>query len=330
MKLELPIACALAVALLAAGTVAQGGAQGRKGGSPPPAPPVPPGPPVPEAIGAGAPGAAPRPGLPQPPPAEMLLDPELELPWVVDERLNAAVGCRTLERRISIAWTYRVPGAEQPSATAQSWIPLSYWPTRVEPVDGRRLAVGGWTGAGETLVEVLELGETRVVAGAPDAAGNPTVLIEPGALAGSSEVYRAATPGRTLVCALLALRGRAQGVLVQFWDSSDVYALDWGTGALEILLSPRADAALPAEPRLAERRPLATSGLHAERGACYMLGGGAQGVAPIMLCDEKVDGTLDVALVIGAEDWRAQGWGEPARWSEVPPFLGRAAPPPTR
>lgn len=192
-------------------------------------------------------------------------------------------------------------------------VALPFTPTEV--CSGAKLGeflVAGSTDEGETRIVRFEF--------TPPAMPLPGEACrrEPAPLLGMHELFSAPPTAPTRdVWHLLPNRGARGRVFVQFWSTKDLYDLDLASGKLTEVATIAPRPGLLHVPELAEPNDFVYSREHRQHGyayvfACYA-GGGTLRVTPV-LCDRDKDGRIDEQLLLDAQTWNTQGFGDPAQY----------------
>jgi hypothetical protein len=135
---------------------------------------------------------------------------------------HASTRVRATEKRITLAWRWRGGGViSSPGLTVRQKIPTVFCPTAAEAVDGSHLLVAGYDL--ETQRTEIELWTV-----APPAAGKVTGKLEPSPIVERRSLFSSDEPGKRFVRCMFRLgKNGTQAALVQFWDSKDLYRLDF-------------------------------------------------------------------------------------------------------
>lgn len=203
------------------------------------------------------------------------------------------------EKQVTIAWTLRQPGAQTGNdlwrATAKSVETVSYWPTAVVALSATELIVTGYDHRGITRIERWDVTLPTIVV---DASGKEHLRTFAVA---RSDVLMLFETGKEAVCVLEINRGATRSVLLQFWDSRDVYRLDIDTATLTLQVSATQRAGVLSLPQLADAYLFQVwTGDHILHGYTYILMSIEGRKMPIALFDGDRDGTLDSGLSVDA------------------------------
>jgi hypothetical protein len=205
-------------------------------------------------------------------------------------------------------------------------LPLPYFPTAAVVTTGGKLLVAGknMTREAETV-----LYEYTIAHPSEDSAG---MSVLPATVTGTRLVLSLAEPGKDMVRSMKRLYGRMYGaVLVEFYDSRDVWIVHTETGALvEQVISagsfPHANG-VPEYPASTEWDLYCFGGDHITEGYVYGLCGGPGtlqvGFSPtdvFGLCfrDGDRNGTIDEVIELDSLEWFARGFGESSNYNEDP------------
>lgn len=216
------------------------------------------------------------------------------------------------ERQVTIVWrvTY-TPGAPTDPHLSVQTESASYWLTEVSGAGPGRLAVAGKDPrTGHTVVELWTFTPPdRLPAPSIEPASGQTVypsIRVP--ITTRRVVLDASEKGRDLVRVLFPNHVVERELLVQFWDSRDLYALDVETGALTLLLSATPGGGAPHEPALANDYVKRWSARHAAQGDCYFLSPEGDGSLDLLaLFDHDLDGGIDEHRTLTREEFRQLG-----------------------
>lgn len=135
------------------------------------------------------------------------------------------------QKKIVLTYRGKLDSSGQTVCEADLEESVSFWPTCATYLAQDLVAVAG---KGQdpaqlnTVIEIWQLRVPQVRASIDPATGLSQLDLFPLGVRSKTTVYDAAVEGRDMVRALLRLRGQSHGVLMQFYDSGDLYALDYG------------------------------------------------------------------------------------------------------
>lgn len=193
----------------------------------------------------------------------------------------------------------------------------SYWPTSAAVLDPTHIAVAGMglgQGRDHTVIEIWRIRTPLLVWSLNPSTGQNEANIENLGVLSKTQIYSEATPGRDIVRGMVRMRGVEDAMLVHFYDSGDLYRLEYGEAIaptepppdplypLTKLLRATAGSDVPVFPALGNKDMLWISGAtHTQQGAVYAIWAGfdtqmelgASTPLPIALYDHDMDGNLD-------------------------------------
>lgn len=214
--------------------------------------------------------------------------------------------------KIWIKWivTFDEGAATNPHISVQRES-TSFWPTEVSSAGPGRLAVAGKeTLSGNTVIEIWTFS-------LPDPF--PTPFIEEGSgelqyptinipVATRRKVFDQHVTGKDLVRTMFALQGVANSLFVQFWDSRDLYAFDYATQVMTLVLSPDLHDGVSREPALNSDYLDRWSAQHATQGYVYLFSPkGDKSLDLLGLFDLDLDGVIDQHQTLTREEFKEKG-----------------------
>lgn len=233
-------------------------------------------------------------------PPDAALDSVFERDWVLqitDHPILGKVSFDLSDKTVNIKWVYsdHPAGERKNTARAKQVEPLDFWPTSVAALTESLVLVAGRRQNGKTIIQkwiIIPPLVTTLVNGSG-------VHLTPQAVASKTLVFSTSQPGMKDVAWMLPrIRGNGDSttsVFVQFWDSKNVYSVDLLTGSAQIQASPTANVAPLVLPELDRPFDEFSYGMHVTEGFVLMLARQDVQGPTVLLQDNPVDGTLDVA-----------------------------------
>jgi hypothetical protein len=249
-------------------------------------------------------------------------------------------------QRIGVSY-YAAEGGlgSRPVALATLSEPVPYWPTFVCVLDPNHIAVAGkrpppGTGAGNTVIEVWTLSTPRASAVVEPGPGTLPKSLRGEAVLRKQVVFDESAPGRTLVRGAIKNRGKPTAMFVHFYDSGDLYELDYSQAInptnpppadifpLTKLLSATPNPSVPHFPPLLDVSfRWVSGGTHTTQGYVYTfwvpvdeqygrVGAGQANLNPIALYDHDLDGVLDEWKQPTLAENEAMGITDPTQFVE--------------
>ncbi len=238
---------------------------------------------------------------------------------------------RMYGKEVEFRFTMRASNATDPVIDSISIRnPVAFWPTAATYLAGGLYAVAGKREQ-QTVIELWQ-----VPMPFPDAfpvGGTPTGFAGGGEVLYKATIYNTAIVGQDMVRLLAPNRGKPNSLFVQFYDSRDLYELNYTDGLppgidapaypLTKVLSATAGAGVPHVPALADSRlQFNSSNHHVIEGYVYMIfpsfdasvEAGLEGVTlePLFLFDHDLDGTLDEYVTLSEAELQARSmWKAP-------------------
>lgn len=216
------------------------------------------------------------------------------------------------EKSISIEWAVSYsPGAPTDPHLSVQNESTRFWPTEVSGAGPGKLAVAGKDmRTGNTVIEVWEFTLPNPFP-APyiDPASGQTVYPDINVpITSRKVVFDEQTSGKNLVWAMFPHHATNNHLLVQFWDSRDLYTLDLQNGALTLVLSPTQNQGVPQEPSLANDYVDRWSARHATQGYVYFLSPkGNKALDLLVLFDLDLDGQIDEHRTLTRQEFKQLG-----------------------
>lgn len=238
----------------------------------------------------------------------------------------AAIDTDVEGKTLDLSWRY-APFESYPEIgiDVDQTIATSYWPTAIRVIDANTVVVTGKERApsNSTVVEIWTFSDPS--AGYVGDVNNPSNIVwnfQPGERTAVDEVYDAATPGRDMIMAVFSLEGApSDQLLVQFYDSRDLYKLECDTGTLTLAASPTGQSSgVITEPNLlSDSHSSYWQGEHNTHGYLYVFTQGGFIIEPsstLVFFDSDKDGTLDGSLVLNGASWAAS-YANPADYAWI-------------
>ncbi len=173
---------------------------------------------------------------------------------------------------------------------------LSFWPTDVCGFGPDRLAVAGVDARGATVIEVWDLRDIPLPLPSYDASGNvndPEITVP--VIGRSVALFKDGVVGMQQVLHMCEFIGHPDTLLVQFFDSRDVYSLDTVTGSLELEITPGAGSSnvLSVPALLEDTRPEFQAMTHPTLGNVYSWSAYMTSDGTLIVRDSSKAGVLD-------------------------------------
>jgi hypothetical protein len=218
-------------------------------------------------------------------------------------------------KSVSIGWEYSAGGdftdVELLDGYERQMVTVGYWPTYAEVVDSTTVLVAGKDRSGDTRIErwtvTLPI-VTQLVGG-----GGYSVEVQP--LADIEVLYDAAVVGKDMIRTMFRVRGKPSSALVQFYDSGDLYEINWGVAPYSLTTV----LAASAEPALTQVYNAFDAGDHSSLGYVYILADNANffSVPALILVDSNRDGTMDGHYTMTWQAYHAAGLDNAANYVEL-------------
>lgn len=243
-----------------------------------------------------------------------------------DESVHVEVSVDPHGGKVYVEWKWVPPQAPRTAASASQTFNTLYQPTHACGIGLRQIAVAGKEIGGDTLIEFWTFGQAlKTEALTPPPQGGPRFGLQAGLRTAKTEIYRQSGLGLDTLAQMTRMLGPEDStfLLLRFWDSKEVYRLDWTSDLLTRLASPQ--SGLPGTlhvPELAfEDSSALRRGRHSVLGDVYVFprrraseGVGDPLVPTLVLIDSDRDGFLDDRLWIDGAGWEAHGLGDPANY----------------
>jgi hypothetical protein len=200
------------------------------------------------------------------------------------------------QKKVTIRWK-----REAPNIQLYQSIATGYWPTAVVALgSGDEFVVSGKRRNGNTVIERWKL--TKPIVNSP-AIG--AAYMESAIVAEIDTLYDEAHQGRDMVLRMLARPGQTNSVLVQFFDSKDLYDVSWTAASTSTTLVASASA-LPA---LQTSFTFSWSRDHKTRGIVYVFRDEDVPNSTLVLIDQDRNKTIDSAIGVTDLEWTSGDWG---------------------
>lgn len=219
-------------------------------------------------------------------------------------RLQFAAGPKSLR----CAWTLGDP--KNPQSHGEQIIATSYYPTCLITPSPTKWVVAGKTTRGATVIEVWTVQKPLV---AYPLNQNASPVIEPATVTQIDVVYDAAVEGRDMVAQMCGKFGDANKILVQFYDSKDLYELDLTSQALTLVASPTAGGGVLQAPALSKDYQQFWTREHLTYGYVYVLASAGSSTGTLVFKDTNKDGSIDSWEAPSSAAW-ASNYGSAANY----------------
>ncbi len=227
--------------------------------------------------------------------------------WRFSDGLRATIYWSTEDERVGLSWA-KVGGG-------QGWqqIDLPYFPTGVSRYDADSLLIAGKFASGATVLEHLNL-VLPVIQEEVPLAGKALGKF------GISErryLVREAVVGRDAIALVGRMEAPSSDLLVQFYDSRDIYQLRMPDGKLHQVTSAVPESADLHVPRGQARFDRFWSGRHNELGTVYVFSDRDNYGAPaLVLIDVESDGEIDSHLIADSPIWMEHNLGNASHYAD--------------
>ncbi|HTF86932.1 MAG TPA: hypothetical protein VK843_00880 [Planctomycetota bacterium] len=234
-------------------------------------------------------------------------------------------------KTVTVMWNWQA-GGPTPNQFSTQVESLTFYPTEVCQAGPSRLAVAGKRRA-KTIIELWEFGTPVIppVVSTPSGISYPEVSVP---IATRTVLYEEAVVGRDIASTLfnnpVPPQGTNGALFVQFYDSKDLYALEYTLAtssqsesiAYHCVRKAQSDPSIPVIAELAVERRVGRSAKHPSYGYVYLFTDSAQTATPhpaLVLFDANLDGTLDSPgfLVLNDSAWQSGGWADLATYQAV-------------
>ncbi|MCC6407388.1 MAG: hypothetical protein IT453_09490 [Planctomycetes bacterium] len=199
---------------------------------------------------------------------------------------------------------------------------MRVWPTAIATVGDHQLAVASRNTSGDTVIELWTFAPSQVNS-QTQADGTVSHSVVAGQRTAKTTLYAASVTGRHLVKGMCRrLGGTEPAILVQFYDSSDVYVLGVQSHVLTLVASPTSAAGVLSNPMLSQRFTSYSARELVSGGFVYTLRLPGDDWEPseismLVLRDPNEDGALDSIEALDGETHWSRGWGRSTSWSDL-------------
>ncbi len=243
-----------------------------------------------------------------------------------DPNVHVEVSVDPHGAKVYVDWKWIPPQAPRTAASASQTFNTLYQPTYACGIGPRQIAVAGKEIGGDTLIEFWTFGQAlKTEALTPPPQGGHRFALQAGLRTEKTEIYRQSGLGLDTIAQMTRMLGPEDStlLLLRFWDSKDVYRLDWTTELLTRLASPQSGAfgALHVPELAFEDSSALRRGNHSLLGDVYIFPrrSGSDGVrdpfvSTLVLIDSDRDGVLDDRLWLDGAGWVTHGLDDPANF----------------
>ena len=186
---------------------------------------------------------------------------------------------------------------------------VAFWPTEAAVLEDRqRLCVAGTAASGATVIQIWVVPQAQFVAGSnpPKLVAGPAPII--------TTVYSAVNPAMKDVECALPVLGTPNAVFVQFFQSSELYKLDFTTSTYTMtkVASPSSGGGGVLNiPQLDDGYIRYWARKHIAHGYVYVFNNITDAsLRPLVIRDTNLDGVLDDYVVVPLGQWNAQGYAD--------------------
>lgn len=213
----------------------------------------------------------------------------------------ASARVSTDDKRLSVHW--RSNGG---TAATQD-VTLAYYPTAMSYLSGGKVAVAGKGDLGATVVEVFEFQEPTLMA----TDGSGAIILAGYGVTTIKLALRESVVGRDIVMRMCTHPVEDSVVILQYWDSRDVYTLDLRDNALTLAASSTSGAAAPHIPELTGYFGGMWASRHVTNGSVLVLTPLQPDGEAVVLVDASSDGVFDSGSALDGEQWVSLGYADP-------------------
>lgn len=218
--------------------------------------------------------------------------------WTEANGLIGHVAYYTNSKKLTMSWRHST------GASATQDIALSFYPTALFRGGVDLLFVGGRNQLGQTVIQSMMYVPPTVTIGS-----GGVVTIGTASVTGINVLYHEKTVGRDMVRFMRATLYNPSKLVVQFWDSRDLYTLDTASGAYVKIASPTSGAGVLQVTHLQDHFDKMWFAEHVSYGYVYvLLSAKHNSVDPLVIYDTNKDGVLDGYLSIPRDQWATCGF----------------------
>ncbi|MCB9903011.1 MAG: hypothetical protein H6831_01245 [Planctomycetes bacterium] len=207
----------------------------------------------------------------------------------------------TDDKLLSVHW--RSNGG---AATTQD-VALAYYPTAVTALSEGKIAVAGKGDLGSTVVEVFALQEPTLMA----VDSNGGIVLAGYGVTSIKLALRESVVGRDIVMRMCTHPADDSVVILQFWDSRDIYTLDLRDNRLTLTASPTSGSPAIHIPELSGYFSGMWASLHATHGSVLVLPPLQPDGLAVVLLDASSDGVFDSGSALDGDQWVSLGYADP-------------------
>lgn len=222
--------------------------------------------------------------------------------------IDSTASYDTVKKEITLDW-FRT-GPKQVSQQIES---VTYYPTAVAGMDDNRLLVAGkHPRTNATIIELWEFDALAFIPG-PTVDGTTGEVVWPEIrvpIKSRTVLLDQAVVGQDMVFAMFWNLADANSAFVQFYDSRDLYSLDFSTKTTTRILTATPEPGLPTEPKLGWDFNDRASLRHKALGNVYLLlRSNSSSHRALALIDANEDGTLDLQATLSVgSDSQLKSW----------------------
>jgi len=182
-------------------------------------------------------------------------------------------------------------------------IALPFYPTAICRNGMDVIYVAGRNQKGQTVVHAMTYTPPTVTVG-----GGGAVSIGNAVVTNIDVLYHEATTGRDMIRFMRPTLFDSTKLLIQFWDSRDLYLLDTTSGAYTKVASSTASPGVLQVPSIQDHFDMVWFAEHVAYGYVYVLGSAKHDVNALIIYDMNKDGVFDGFLSIPKSQWATSGF----------------------
>lgn len=183
---------------------------------------------------------------------------------------------------------------------------VTFWPSAITYLGGDVVCVAGLEADGDTVIELWKLRDPLYVL---DVRTGEGTIVGRGT-SRRARVFESDEAGKSVVQNLMPMLDTGAAMLVQYWDSSDVYRVDTTTGQHVLVATNDPQSAATYVPALDAPHVVHWNGRHVDHGYCYVLGSAGQVKDITVLIDSNADSIIDVVNVYDLDEFVAEGFSD--------------------